>query len=200
MLKGNSGNAGFFQMTVFFTSSAGSIASRRFDTNSCPDPIGSFSILRNVLYHPYQKQRDDVDDLYHRIYCGSCRVLIWVADGISRNRRLMRGRFFPTVVSLLNIFFCVVPRRTTRGHGKRHKKTGDNGADQDTAKRLWPKNEGGKYWNCDGNKGWHDHFTDGGFRYDINRFAIVRLCRSLHDAFYLAELSPHLFYDTGGRF
>ena len=79
------------------------------------------------------QQRDDVDDLDHRVEGRAGGVLVRVADRVAGDGRLVGVAALAAVLAVFDELLGVVPRAAARGHGDRHEDAGDDRAHEHAA-------------------------------------------------------------------
>src|SRR5213080_4307015 len=80
------------------------------------------------------QDRENVDDLDHRIDRRAGGIFVRIADGVTGNCRLVREGTFASKIAFLNELLGVVPRAASGGHGYGNKKAGDNRSHEQTPK------------------------------------------------------------------
>ena len=143
---------------------------------------------------------DDVDDFDHRIDGRACRVLVGIADGIAGHGRGVGKGTFAATVAFFDIFFCVVPSAAGGGHGDGDKKSGDNGADENSSEHngSQARNGGNSDDKGDGKEGGDDHLAESGSGHDIDAGSVVGFILSEEDSRFGSELASDFTDDGAG--
>ena len=117
----------------------------------------------------------------------------------------MRGRTLTAVVAVFDVLLGVVPSAAAAGHRQGEEQAGDDRAEQEAAHHFGAavvrQNEAEQHdddRHADRNEGRQHHLFECRLRDDVDRRAVVRLLRSVHDAGHLTELAPD-FFDDGTR-
>src|SRR5262245_55557270 len=97
------------------------------------ETIGSLSL--SLKENRDDQNRENIDDLDHRIDRRTGGVFVRVTDGVPGNRRLVRKGTFASKISFLDELLGVIPRSATGRHCYRNEKAGDNCSNEQTSKR-----------------------------------------------------------------
>src|SRR5210317_958252 len=96
------------------------------------------AILQQERYH---QQRNNVEDLDHRVNSRSGSVLVRIADGVTGDGSFVGIAALAAQMTVFNVFFGIVPGRPAGGHGDGQEKTGDDTADQQSAQGDFAQNQ-----------------------------------------------------------
>src|SRR5947209_8227667 len=144
--------------------------------------------------HGNDQDRDDVRDLDHRVDRRAGGVLVRVADRVARDCGLVGVGALAAVEAVLDQLLRVVPGAAARGHRDGEEEPGDDRPDEQAAEHLHVDDA-----DDDRERDRHDrrqqHAADGRLRDDVDRAAVLRPRRALHDPGVLAELAAHLLHD-----
>src|SRR5215831_15379915 len=99
------------------------------------ETIGSLSL--SLKENRDDQNRENIDDLDHRIDRRTCGVFVGVTNGVPGNCRLVCEGTFAPKIAFLDKLLGVVPRAATGSHRYRNKKAGDNRPHEQTSKRDW---------------------------------------------------------------
>src|SRR5947209_6626238 len=135
----------------------------------------------------HDQQRDDVDDLDHRVDGGTRRILARVADRVAGDGGLVRVRTLTSL--LLDVLLGVVPRAAAAGHGDGHEEPGHDRPEQHATQGDRPEDEAYQDGREHGDRSRHHHLPDRRLRHDIHAGPVFRLAGAVHDPLDLAELA-----------
>src|SRR5438876_4325847 len=125
------------------------------------------------------QQRDDVDDLDHRVDGGTRRILARVADRVAGDGGLVRVRALAPL--FLDVLLGVVPRTAAAGHGDGHEEPGHDRPEQHATQGYRPEAEAHQNGREHGDRGRHHHRLDCGLRHDIHAGPVFWLAGAFHD-------------------
>src|SRR6266576_7204675 len=122
------------------------------------------------------QDRENVDDLDHRIDRRAGGIFVRIADRVTSNCRLVREGTFASKIAFLDELLGVVPRAASGGHGYGNKKAGDNRYHEQTPKRDWTqlRNYRHRHHENQRQQRRHDHFAQRRFGHNVHARAIVR--------------------------
>src|SRR6516162_390866 len=95
--------------------------------------IGTLSL--SLKENRDDQNRENIDDLDHRIDRRTGGVFVRVTDGVPGNCCLVREGTFAPKIAFLDELLGVVPRAATGSHCYRDKKAGDNRPHEQTSER-----------------------------------------------------------------
>src|SRR5262245_26197749 len=97
-----------------------------YDTQNALASGEGISLRRSLKENRDDQNREDIDDLDHRIDRRTSGIFVRVADRVTGDCRLVCKGTFASEVAFFNELFGVVPRSAAGGHRDRDKKAGDN--------------------------------------------------------------------------
>src|SRR5690625_3435161 len=129
-----------------------------------------------------------IDQNVHRRAGG---VFERISDGVSNDTGFVRAGSFSTVISELDIFFCIVPSTACIGHEKSESNATQESADEKAAQSFRSESEADSDWHRDREAGGKHHFLQGRTCSDVDTACGVRLCRSFENPRDFAELAAN---------
>src|SRR6266550_1168618 len=153
---------------------------------------------RSLKENRDDQDRENVDDLDHRIDRRAGGIFVRIADRVTGNCRLVREGTFASKIAFLNELLGVVPRAASGGHGNRNKEAGDNRSHEQTPKRDWTqlRNHRHRHHENQRQQRRHDHFAQRRFSHDVHARPVLRRVLPGHDAGMRLQLPSH-FADNG---
>src|SRR5690242_10307842 len=146
----------------------------------------------------HDQQRHDIDDLDERIDRRAGRVLVGIADGVARDRGLVRVRSLAAVVAVLDVFLGVVPGSASCAHRDGDEQSRDDGTHEHAAERLRPKNEADDDRHQHRQERWDNHLLDRGEGEHVDRPAVLWLRGTFHDPRDFLELAADFHHHRAG--
>src|SRR4029077_4643057 len=107
--------------------------------NSLASAVKHSAYSRTLKENRDDQDRENVDDLDHRIDRRAGGIFVRIADGVTGNCRLVRERTFASKIAFLNELLGVVPRAAPRGNSYGSKTAGYDRSHEQTPKRDWPQ-------------------------------------------------------------
>src|SRR5260370_41042522 len=103
--------------------------------NSLASAVKDSAYSRSLKENRDDQDRENVDDLDHRIDRGPGSIFVRIADGVTGNCRLVCERTFASKIAFLNELLGVVPCSAAGGHSYGNRKAGVNRPHAPTPKR-----------------------------------------------------------------
>ena len=128
------------------------------------------------------------------LIAGPAVSLYGIADGVARDRGVVRLGALAAVRAVLDRLLRVVPGAAACGHRDREEEAGDDRADQEAAEH--PRvDDPDDDREADRHERRQQHAAERRLRDDVDRAAVLGPRRPLHDPGVLAELAAHLLDD-----
>src|SRR4029077_18023022 len=158
--------------------------------NSLASAVTHPAYSRSLKENRDDQNRENVDDLDHRIDRRAGGVFVRIADGVTGNCRLVRERTFASKIAFLNELLGVVPRAAAGGYCYGNKKAGYDRSDEQPPKPYCTQLRNDRHCHHENQRQQrrHDHFAQRRFSHDVYARPVFSRVLASHDAgmrFYL---------------